>query len=526
MKATLILCRFITGIALVAVLLLAACLNPELPSDEQSASIKITLPVSGVSRSLHQVSEITGYKIMAYLLESDQKTVVRQEHDEIFYIEQFPVTIDKLSIGYTKFVVEAFDSINNDALNVIALGESIKQLKQGSNTLTINFTWIGNDTPETPIIIDEDESVDYDTSSSIALTLSINDEWNNLYLYRYDYYDPLERAMRVKEFTTLGENFYIGDNASNPIPIQWRWMRSIARGPFQEVANGAGISRNYLETLTINPDETGIHYYYVEFFSDNGIRKQYVNSEIYKVRVMPPPPVYYREPTGIEFTTKNSNLPSDEDAVLASISNETVAVRKNKKAVISFVINYEDSGYIGDPRTAMPTVYSSDNVTIINTEIDDKNVPVYYSCLVEMSQYGGIGWIECAVKDFNLRCNLICAEEIIKDGDWIGAGRLTQFETPEYTVNSSGAYKTKIVYLHGGQSMTNYDWSYIQAFVDDRDEPTDTYWFTVTSSWGGYSLKTPHEFEYVSNYQPTKLRFQGRAGDGTAYIGYVFAYYE
>ena len=58
MKATLILCRFFTGIALAVGLLLAACLNPELPSDEQSASIRIPLPGNGVSRSL-QVGAVT-----------------------------------------------------------------------------------------------------------------------------------------------------------------------------------------------------------------------------------------------------------------------------------------------------------------------------------------------------------------------------------------------------------------------------------------------------------------------------------
>jgi hypothetical protein len=525
MKATSILCRVFTGIALVAALLLAACSNPELPSDGQNASIRITLPGNGVTRSLHQVSEITGYKIMVYLLESDQQTVVRQEHSGIYYIDQFPVMIDRLSIGYTKFIVEAFDSINNDTINVIALGESIKQLKQGSNTWTMNFTWIGTDTPETPTIHDDDEVMEYDTSSSIALSFSIIDEWYNLYLSRNEYYDPLERTVRVKEPVTLAQYFYVGDNVNSPIPINWRWMRSINRGPFQEVTCGAGISRNYLDTLTIDPDEIGIHYYYVELFSDNGVRQQYMNSPVYKVSVLPPPPVYYREPTGINFITKNSNLVTDENAILASVNNEAVAIRKNHRAVISFMINYEDSGYVGDPRTSMPTVYSSDNVSIIDTEIDGKNVPVYYSCLIEMSQYG-IGWIECSVKDFNLRVNLICAEEIIKDGNWIGAGRLTEFETPEYTVNSGGVYKIKVVYLYGGQSMSNYDWSYIKAFIDNQDEPVDTYWFTVTSSWGSYSLKTPHEFEYASNFQSTKLRFQGRAGDGTAYLGYVFAWYE
>ena len=74
--------------------------------------------------------------------------------------------------------------------------------------------------------------------------------------------------------------------------------------------------------------------------------------------------------------------------------------------------------------------------------------------------------------------------------------------------------------------MSNYDLSYINAFVNDQDEHVDSHWFTSTSSWGLYSLKTPHAFEYISNYKPTTIKFKGRGGDYTAYLGYIFAYYE
>jgi len=509
-----------------AAALFAACNNPDSYIDNQDmnsfASVRITVPGKEASRALYKASDITGYRIVVWLLESDQKTVIRQEHDSAYYVEQFPVTIDKLSIGYTSFKVEAFRG--ND---LIAKQEVIKQLRQGpNNTLTVNLEWCGSDIPEPPEIPDEDEEeVEYDTSAGINLSLSIADEYAYLYYSRYDYYDQPERTVRLREPVILGQYAYIGDSLGQSITITYRVMASENRGPFQEVASGSMDTRNYIETFTVNTGQVGLYYYYVELSGNNGVRQQYVNSPLYKIRVLPPPPAYYREPLGITGVTRNTvNFTADEDAVLASVNRDVIAIRKNHNAVVSFAIAYEDSGYLADPRTEMPIINSSDNVVVVDTEINDSGVTVYYSALVRMPQHG-VGYIECETSQHRYRSTIIAADEIIKDGDWVGAGRLTDFDTPAYPVNSLGAYKTKIIYLYGGQSGTNYAWSYINAFVND-DEEVDSFSFTSTSGWGSYSLITPHEFEFVSNFAPVTVSFKGRGGDHTAYLGFVFAYYE
>jgi len=242
----------------------------------------------------------------------------------------------------------------------------------------------------------------------------------------------------------------------------------------------------------------------------------------------PPRPVYYRKPLSItRVTLSNVSLIADEDAILASVNQWAIAIQKDHNVVISFAIAYENSGYLSDPRTEMPVIDFSDNVSVIDTEIDDSGINVYYSVLVKMSQLGVGGWIECSTSEYSFRSNIIAVDEMIKDGNWLGAGRLTHFETPAYPVNSSGtAYKTHIIYLYGGQSMTNHDLSFINAYVNDEEEPVDSFWFRATSSWGSYSLITPHEFEFASDFAPATLSFKGHAGDHTAFLGYVFAWYE
>ena len=515
------------GFFMVFALLFAACTNPELTVDNlatNEAAVKISI-LDSTSRALHQVDDIAGYKIKVYLMESDQQTIVRLQHSDVYLVNEFPLVIERLSIGYAKFVIEAFDVINGD-INVMAKGEGIKQLKQGINSITLGTTWVGTDTPQIPVISDEDfEMIEYDASASIGLSISVSNENYHIYFSRSDYYDPLEKTVRAKEPVTLGQNVYIGNNiGGDAIPISWRWMRSFNREPFQEISTGSGFSKAYLGTVEVDTNEIGVHYYYVEIQSDNGIRQQYQNSPLYKVRVLPPPPVYYRSPTGIGIITRNSNLIADENAVIASVGMATV-IQKNKKAIVTFYVPYEDSGYVADPRTIMPTIESSLSVTVIDVDIDSKGVPVYYSCLIQMNDYG-IGWLECSAGDYRLKMNIVCAEGIIKDGNWAGAGRLTHFTTPDYEVKSATAEIVHIVYLYGGQSMSNYDWSFIKAFINEDEEPVDTYWFTATSYSGSYTLHTPHMFEYQSNFQDTTLRFEGRSGDYTAYLGYVFYWLE
>jgi hypothetical protein len=486
----------------------------------ETASVTVSLSSSMV-RMLYTTTDVKQLRIQALLLESDQTTIRGKEHDATYGVDEFPKPIPKLSIGYTRFIAVGYD----DNANIIAQGAVVKQLKKGENTLTLALAWVGTDTPQTPALPDDDEEVsEYDTSSSITLSLKLQNEAYAFYISRSDYQDPLERTVRVNEPLTLGQSIYLGKNGDEQA-ISYRWLRSRNRETFEEIAHGTGTTGSYIEPLSLETTLSGLYYLYLETHSDNGTRTQYQNSELFKVKILPPPPEYYRSPTGIGLTTRSTSLTGEDDAVLASVG-ATLALRKNKLAVVSFKVQYEDSGYLGDPRTVLPTIEASENVSIISTEVDSKDVPVYYSCLIETTDYG-LGWLECLAGAYSLRVNVVSVSEVIKDGKLVGAGgRLTDYVTPIYEVRSANASRVHVVYFFGGQSQTNYAYSYLRAFINDEEEPVDTFSFPATSSYGSYTIHKPHAFTYESSFQNTSLYFRGRSGDYTSYIGWVFAYFE
>jgi hypothetical protein len=484
--------------------------------EPETASVTVSLPSS--ARHLYEIADIKKIRIQVLLLKSDQETLVREEYNNLYTVEEFPVTIPKLIVGYTRVAVEALDGIGG----IIAKGQVIKQLKAGANSLALNLAWAGSDTPTVPDLPGEELlTVDYNTSASMALSLLIRDETYEIYM---DLFDPLERTTRKSEPLTIAA-VYLGDYASKEIPVSYRWMQSTNCEDFIEIANGNGVTRAYIEPLEVKTEDVGIYYIYLEVCSDNGTRQNYRNSALYTIRVIDPPPPVYRAPTNIGRIARNTSLVGDTDAVLASVGN-TLALREGKSAVVSWKIQYQDSGYLKDPRTVFPAIEASENVSVISTEIDSADVPVYVSCLISMSE-SGIGWIECSAGEHKLRLNIIAATEIIKDGTWFGSGkRLTETISDEYAIKSAHARTTHIVYLYGSQSQTNYALNTIQAFVDDAEAPVDILAFRSTSIYGHYEIDTPHTFTVANDFKDTRLRFKIRSGDYTAFIGWVFSYYE
>jgi hypothetical protein len=101
---------------------------------------------------------------------------------------------------------------------------------------------------------------------------------------------------------------------------------------------------------------------------------------------------------------------------------------------------------------------------------------------------------------------------------------MTEFKTPEYSVNSAGSKTTTILYLYASQSKTDFDKSYINSYINNGEEPVDSFYFPATNTYGYYNLTNPHIFTYESDFKPTKIKFTGKSGDFSAYMGYVFSW--